>query len=607
MKALRYGIGLALLTLGAGCTGGGKDAPAGSIEGTVVVTDQGPLAGATVTVLGHELTATTDANGDYSIEKVPVGDVFLVAEGNGSWGVLVGANVVEGVTSIDLELVPDSVVTAVAGMLGRTIDVQDGIFQVLFDNHAGGESASLTAPSDDPFTFGVDDDPVVRSSLLASGSQELIFSGMEPGTTGVTASSGCTAAFPGADWPIRAKTITSVWMDCVASGTTGTIAGTATDENGAALAGLTVTVTEHAGLTATTDANGDYAIQNVPVDVVHLLAGKTGYWSQLVRAEVEADQTTTVDPDPPSDAVVAAVAAALGRTIDPAEGIVEAVLENHKGGESVTLEVASDAPFTFDGSDSPVASDTLLASGDDALIFSGVAAGTASVSVATSGCVAAYPNAEWPVVARTITNVRVDCTGSTVATGSLQGLVTDADDVPLSGVAVSILEHQSLTAITDANGNYTIANVPVDQVHVVAGLAGHWSSLVRETVLDSQTNATGDLFLIPDALINDVATALSRTVDPANGIVIAEFDNHVGGEKATLSEASDLPFTFDAAGDPVESNELLATGETGLVFTNVAPGSVQVSVDAPACTAEFPGVAWPVQAKTFTVAPVYCP
>ena len=75
---------------------------------------------------------------------------------------------------------------------------------------------------------------------------------------------------------------------------TGSIEGTVKDEESAAIAGATVLV-EGTGLSATTDANGDYLLENVPAGSQDVTASADGYYSQTVSVTVVEDASVTKD------------------------------------------------------------------------------------------------------------------------------------------------------------------------------------------------------------------------------------------------------------------------------------------------------------------------
>jgi len=73
---------------------------------------------------------------------------------------------------------------------------------------------------------------------------------------------------------------------------TGNIEGTVKGEESAAIEGATVLI-EGIGLSATTDVNGDYLLENVPAGDRDVTASADGYYSETVTVTVEEDVTVT--------------------------------------------------------------------------------------------------------------------------------------------------------------------------------------------------------------------------------------------------------------------------------------------------------------------------
>ena len=82
-----------------------------------------------------------------------------------------------------------------------------------------------------------------------------------------------------------------------AQSTSGNITGTVTDSTGAAVANATVTATNlatDAALTATTNASGDYLIQNLPAGKYNISASAAGFSKYtLQNFNVEVNRTAT--------------------------------------------------------------------------------------------------------------------------------------------------------------------------------------------------------------------------------------------------------------------------------------------------------------------------
>jgi len=220
-------------TGGTGGTGGGGGSGGGGQTSTVngVVVSQGdtetPVAGVTVSVFGTSLSTTTDADGLFSLSNVPDGDRFFVTAVDGAWGIVdywVVPDETQG--GAVLGVVPDSDIALVETALGRTISAADGAVDVTFYEGAeGGETASLSASSDPPFTFALSGAPVEQDTVIADndGYGDLVFSSVDPAdgpiTATVSGASGVTECFvdesPGTTYPILAKAITIVYAYCM--------------------------------------------------------------------------------------------------------------------------------------------------------------------------------------------------------------------------------------------------------------------------------------------------------------------------------------------------------------------------------------------------------
>jgi hypothetical protein len=207
----------------AGCGGDGGEA---TVEGSVLTWGLDPVPGATVDVFGTSLTATTDSSGEFTLQAVPTGDVFFVASASGSWGTIDPYVVPEETADgADLYVVPDEYMDSYAESLSRTISEMDSIVMISFYEGAqGGETATISADSDNPFTFGNDGLPVDQPQLIADdeGYGNLVFTGVDPAEGPITASvsgaSGVTTcqvdASSGLTYPLLAKSITIVYAIC---------------------------------------------------------------------------------------------------------------------------------------------------------------------------------------------------------------------------------------------------------------------------------------------------------------------------------------------------------------------------------------------------------
>ena len=229
MKIKTTLVGFALCVLSAAACGDGDEKNTSTVTGTVTTRGEteARFPGATVGVYGTSLSTTTDAGGAFALRNVPHGDVFFVTEANGNWSTVDYYYVpeeTEGVT-IDLGVVPDGTMTAIADSLGRSLSTSDGIIDVIFFLGArGGETASIDAPSDPPFTFDLDGNTVAQAGVIADaeGYGELVYTSVAtadgPVTANVMGVSGATLCeveeTPGTTYPVLEKSITFVYAYC---------------------------------------------------------------------------------------------------------------------------------------------------------------------------------------------------------------------------------------------------------------------------------------------------------------------------------------------------------------------------------------------------------
>jgi len=219
-----------LATIGCGGDDGGDGLPDGDNVGGVISSEDGPLAGATVSVVGGSASATTGADGTFSLQA-PDGDVDFLVEASGYWGQIIRGTVLpdESISGVEIDLASDADVAEIATALSRTLDESKGIVALEFyssDADLAGTSASVRednveVPSDPPFTFDGNDDPVESPTILGGTmEQELIFSNVAVGDYeifgDVSGSVGCQAEFDTLTkpFPVRAKAISSMTLYC---------------------------------------------------------------------------------------------------------------------------------------------------------------------------------------------------------------------------------------------------------------------------------------------------------------------------------------------------------------------------------------------------------
>jgi hypothetical protein len=189
------------------------------------------------------------------------------------------------------------------------------------------------------------------------------------------------------------------------------------------------------------------------------------------------------------------------------------------------------------------------------------------------------------------------------ATVTVTGTVTYAGSgAPVDAATVSVLDTAVGTA-TDAQGRFTL-DVPVGSVFFQISKEGTWGQIELEMVL-----TTRDLTfeVVEDSLVAEIEEFLMIDFSETQGVVDVIFDSPsgLGGETATLSVPFDSSLTFDAAEQPVLSDQLVPGGGEDLVFVGV--DLTEELIVSPmgvggvnACDLENPGTVYPVLVKSFT-------
>ena len=197
------------------------------------------------------------------------------------------------------------------------------------------------------------------------------------------------------------------------------------------------------------------------------------------------------------------------------------------------------------------------------------------------------------------------------------GGVVVAEQGPVAGALVSVHgASPPVEVVTNANGQFAL-EVPVGTPTLLVELDGYWRTLSRVHVQADEVVDDLEIEIVSDARVAEVASALGRSFDEANGVLLVEFyaaGAALGGEHAELDVETDVPFTFDEAGAPVESDTLLdGDGEAELVFTNVPVGDLDLIVfgddTETGCAPEFDSAfdgRWPIAAGAITRARAFC-
>jgi len=160
---------------------------------------------------------------------------------------------------------------------------------------------------------------------------------------------------------------------------------------------------------------------------------------------------------------------------------------------------------------------------------------------------------------------------ATVSEYTISGTIT-ADSAALTGVTVTLSGTSSGTATTDANGNYSFANLASGSYTVTPSMTGYIFTSVSQVVTVNGADVTGNDF---------TATASTGSTYSISGTVTTSTGAILSGVTITLSGANSGTVLSDASGNYSFAN--LASGSytvtpsmTGYTFT---PTDQAVTVD----------------------------
>jgi hypothetical protein len=479
----------------------------GSATGTVEREEGGrriPLANATVILAGTGRTVQTDAQGRFSLDRLPVGtrQVTVVAPGFEP-------------LSLDLAVTPGGR-TTLAPRLASSRTGSATLRGTVRGAATGGTVAGATVTVD-----GVEG----SASTAADGS--FAFPGLPFGTYTVRAAA---PGFQEASLEVSLGPVTpAATIYLTAASTTGVVAGTVTSaESGGGIAGASVVI-EETGAAASTGPDGAYRFAGVPAGAQSVRASANGFASQSRVVTVAGGRTSTA-----SFALERATGSLRGQVVDAA-----------------TRAPIAGATVSVDGT-------RLTATTDSAgtYRFATVAVGQLTVRVAASGFLSQSQSVIVSAGATATLNFSLSPllirpvpppVPRLPLTGTVSGRVTSSTGTAIGGATVSV-SGTSLSATTDASGNYTIGGVAPGTYTVTASASGF---LDQAQTVSVTAGATATLnFSLSPLLIRPVPPPVPRL--PLTGTVSGRVTSSAGAAiaGATLSVGgTSLTATTDASGN----------------------------------------------------------
>ena len=442
----------------------------GSIVGVVTDNTSGsPVGNATVSYNGGAVS--TSGDGSYSLSNIPAGSVALTVAADGYQNSAANVSVVAGQTATNNFALTLTPITG--SVSGHVIDSASG-------NPLAGATVAYAGGSTTTDSTGS-----YSLANLTPGTQTLTVTllGYNPGgnTVSIVAGSNATQDFA-----------------LVALPTTGTATGTVTDSSThAGLAGVTIAV---GNLSTTSDASGAYTLSNLPTGSQSLTATLAGYNSSTLASVINAGQATT------TNFVLAPIV-----TTGTITGMVT---------DAATSNAIAGATVSYNGG-----STTTDTSGN--YEFANVAAGSVTVNVSASG----YGNASNSVtVAAGSSATQNFPLTATPKVGSISGKVADVSGRALSAAAVA---YSGGSAITDANGNYSLTNVAAGSQTLTASLAGYVSVSQSVSVTTNQSTTQNFTLTLATGTISGTVTN-SATNAALPGVTVS----YAGGSAITSASGA---------------------------------------------------------------------
>ena len=497
-------------------------AATGTLTGVVTNTSGAPLDNASVT--SGNASATTAPDGTYTLNNVAAGTATVTASlsgyNNASTQVAVTAGSSANVPTLQLAPLGPGNIT------GNVVDGSGAAFP-----GASVTGAGLTTTTDANGNYTLNQVPAGSVTLVASAA------GHSPAQETVTISTGNT---------VTAPTMTL-------SSNLANVTGQVVDSNSNPIVGASVSF---GGGTATTDSTGTYNFTNIPAGTIQLVASATGFQSVTQNVTLTGGSTTTANftlataSNSPGTVTGTVTNAQTHGVISGATATWNAtsVTSNAGGVYSIAAVAGGTQTITAKANGYLPLSNTVTVNGGTSTLnlqlstagilnvtvvnSSGAPVNGAQVSVSggqiatsltgTTNSSGLYSTNWIPIGNYTVTSGAVGmsatvATGKTTSitltqgsggatTGTINGTVTNSSGAALSGAAISAA---GITTTTQANGAYSLANVPAGTQTVTASLSGFQTGSQTVTVTAAGTT-TANFTLSPASATGTVTGAITN-------------------------------------------------------------------------------------------------
>lgn len=484
-----------------------------SLSGVVTDTNGQAIRGALVTLSGGAsagMADTTDSRGRYSIARI-IPDAYTV-------NVTAAGFVPSPDTNIFLDAEEEEVLNFTLTSVGASTA---GISGLVVDSLGQPIAGARVAITGGPITGRADTTDV-------TGFYELL--DLPAGTYTLRATA---TGFNSQTRTVAVAVDTTVQLDFTLTEQVnqllGSITGRVTQTDGTGIPDVTIRVAAGPtfGQSVQSDAEGDYAIPDLPEGTYTLTFTRSGFTSRTIRdIEVIAGRETQLDVD----LAVSSTSGVLTGTVTDETGA---------GVAAVTVRVLQN--------NTVVATTTTGSQGTYRI--SGLAAGTYSVQFSKTGFTTALVTGIAIVAGDTVT-VDVQLVAAGADTGMISGLVVDPLGRPVQQATVVLTgPNGSSTTTTDPDGGFQFANLPPGTTYVLTVSASGFETDTLRNIVVTAGNETSLRIQLQQA--NTGGGSLSGFVrNQSNAPVVGATVTIIAGPAVGQSRTTSSTGQFSFAGLP---------------------------------------------------------